>query len=1464
MTGDGSADNPYVITTLKQLNDVRNDLSAHYILGADIDASETAAWNNGEGFVPIGINALGSGAYAFEGVLDGRGYVIRNLTIDWSGSESVGLFGTVGNNGVIRNVGLAGGTVKGSGTGTGGLVGYNQGTVDNSYSSAKVFGNHYTGGLVGFNDRTGEITDSYATGNVTASGYDAGGLTGENAGDIEFSYASGEVGGTYNVGGLAGNNAAGVINQSYAAGKVAGYSNIGGLIGTMHGGNLNDAYAIGDVNGSLGVGGLIGQTIDLGVIKNSYASGYVSGINFVGGVIGHNSSAYFLNIYWDADTTGQAAMCGSDPHSGCGGNGLTTSQALTQANYTGWDFSNVWYMAGGATRPFLRSEWSAEIANAHQLQLIALNLDADYKLAEDIDFGDTFVDGSSDMWATSGSSGGGFIPLGSTLNGWSSFTGSLDGQGRTITGLYINGNVYPGGNAGLFSSIYGEVSRLHLIDGQVTGGNRIGLLAGDNGTSGRIADVHASGEVTGGIFAAGGLIGYNVGSIGNSSWNGSVQGMSAVGGLVGWNNSGSVLNEVSAIGRVGGISDIGGLVGNNAGIINLSYADSNTSGTTIVGGLVGRNAAGAMVSQSFASGNITGSDSVGGLAGTNISNIFNSYATGSIQGSSNMGGLVGQNTGIIQNAYAVVTFSGGDEIGGLVGLNIGLVGASFYNTETTGKSDTGKGEPLSTAAMKQSAAYGSGWNWGGLWGIQEGKSYPFLQGIDAAAQPDIASPTVVDAMILGEHPDQIALTLDEEVEASGGSGLSVMAGGEAVPLTRVEGTGSKTLVLTLTQAMDPGRQTFLSYDNGVGSIADPAGNRLLGFENMPVEFIPDADTEPPTIEISMTKTDGSGYMDGEWTNQSVGVHVEAYDSGSVTSVTYSTDGEATWNPYFDDIVLNEDGTYHLAFKAVDAAGNEAAERRTVNISTSGILLTPTLVNADGSEYANGEWANASVTVSVYAKAGDLGIASFTYSLDGGDLQPYANREPIAISDDGVHNLRFEAEDEAGNTRSLEIAVNIDKTPPSVALNPDGRETASASAATAVTVSDTLSGPDASSLQYVWTTSGTAPTEGWAPFVNGSVLKIDNADGDWFVHVRALDRAGNESKVSSRRFRLSGQETNEPGGNESDRSSHSGGSRASGSVYPVGLEGRKIDFPGGRLIIPAGALNRQFNVNIDEFVGIGSLPFEDGERLIGKVIELKLDAAEKFDKAVTVHLFFDPESVRKENEELGLYRLDEEAKRWTRLDQVDVDWEQGMAGGKTVLFGKFAIIASGKAEEQHPELQTGSRFTDVQRHWAQNYIEKLADTGAVNGFQDGSFRPDHNISRAEFAAILVRALNLTDTEGKTFTDTKGHWAEEAIGAAYSHGIVKGYASGNFGPDDPITREQMAVMLVQALHLPDPASETSFADQDQIAGWARNSVMAAAGAGLLSGYPDNTFIPEAQATRAEAVAAIWRAVEDWKRL
>lgn len=204
MSGSGTSSEPYVITNIYELQAITADQGASYVLGNNIDASDTSQWNNGNGFNPIG-----GKDNPFTGTLDGKQYTVTGLTIDRG--DYTGLFGA--NSGSISNIGIVNADISGSDF-VGTLVGENDGSVSKSYSTGSITGVFNVGGLVGRVDN-GQVTNSYSK--VDASGNSQiGGLVGHNMGSVSKSYSVGSVVGWNDdeYGGVVGENW-GTISDSY-------------------------------------------------------------------------------------------------------------------------------------------------------------------------------------------------------------------------------------------------------------------------------------------------------------------------------------------------------------------------------------------------------------------------------------------------------------------------------------------------------------------------------------------------------------------------------------------------------------------------------------------------------------------------------------------------------------------------------------------------------------------------------------------------------------------------------------------------------------------------------------------------------------------------------------------------------------------------------------------------------------------------------------------------------------------------------------------------------------------------------------------------------------------------------------------------------------------------------------------------------------------------------------------------
>ena len=782
--GDGTDESPYLISELGNLvwmsDNVASSAGKYYKMTADIDASETATWNDSntdtsilEGFTPIG-KGSSSGTTCFCGIFDGDGHTITGLAINRSTSSYIGLFGTIGSGGVVRNVGLLDCTVIGMAN-IGGLVGFNAGTVSNGYTTGNITGaatkNYITflntgvGGLVGYN--TGTISNVHSLVKVTGR-FITGGLVGINCGTVYTTYASGIVTGigSYSfTGGLIGRNI-GTVSMCYATGSVTGVLYVGGLIGANTGGTVLNTYATGSVSGTSSVGGLLGN-LSSGTVSYSYATGLVTGTSSVGGLIG-TSTGSVTGSYWDIQTTGQSTSAGT---------GKTTDLMKQQATFTSWDFASVWGISESTSYPYLqfspppfkltvmvagsgRIAFSPEPENGGftagtRVTLTAIPNSDGYILNKwgcSVSGNATSVtvlmDGHKDVTAEFMSciridsintlqkiGKDASYPLENiyylltadinasetaTWNDTTTDTTTL--EGFMPIGTYSSSSTDTTSFRGIFDGGGHKITGLVI---KRSSKDYVGLF-GAIGSAGIVRNLILVDESVSGNNYTGGLAGYNSGAVSNSGGMGAVTGRNYIGGLIGQNN-GSIYDD-SSNSIVTGASYVGGLIGYQLSTtVSNSYSSGAIKGGQYVGGLIGKVSSG-MVSCVYATGSITGYSNVGGLVGYNSGTLLNTFATGTVIGSSTVGGLIGYcDSGTVSNSYAVGAVPGNATGQGLVGFSSdSTISGSYWNTETTGCSTSHAGTSKTTIQMKQQSTF-SGWDFTSIWGISEGTSYPYLR-----------------------------------------------------------------------------------------------------------------------------------------------------------------------------------------------------------------------------------------------------------------------------------------------------------------------------------------------------------------------------------------------------------------------------------------------------------------------------------------------------------------------------------------------------------------------------------------------------------------------------------------------------------------------------------------------------------------------------------------------------------------
>lgn len=370
------------ITTIEELQKIGNEpgypLSGIYKLVSNINASETADWNYGEGFNPIGIENVTSFSQVFSGVFDGQNYSISNLTINRPDETLIGI--TRINRGTIRNLKIKQASIIGKNT-VGGISGYGMGffknchvvnTEINSVDNDEFHPYGYLGGICGISGGlwSNLIEYCYFSGILTSLfGHSIGGICGYNVVGIEESNTKviirysrtvvtiigpsciGLERTTSSCGGIVGVNG-GEIYECYSKGNINGCSKLGGFVGDNFSGTIRNCYSNCNVTGYSIVGGFCGITDidDQTLIENCYSTGLVIGNEYTGGFLGHVSEASneIETCYYNSERSLQNDNDGR-------GIPKTKKEMIKLSTYIDWDFEEVWSINDGLDYPKLNN-----------------------------------------------------------------------------------------------------------------------------------------------------------------------------------------------------------------------------------------------------------------------------------------------------------------------------------------------------------------------------------------------------------------------------------------------------------------------------------------------------------------------------------------------------------------------------------------------------------------------------------------------------------------------------------------------------------------------------------------------------------------------------------------------------------------------------------------------------------------------------------------------------------------------------------------------------------------------------------------------------------------------------------------------------------------------------------------------------------------------------------------------------
>ena len=538
---------------------------------------------------------IGTSSQPFTGTFDGNNKTISGLYFNDSKKNYVGLFGYVGKGGTVKNVTLADSYVSGNIT-VGGICGRNNGgTVENCTSGCTVKGTgNSVGGICGSNqigNRAGLVRNCHNTGKVTGTDFYIGGVCGwNNKGTVQESYNIGEVSGKNFVGGVCGQNVRGTVKGCYNTGKVSDGNRVGGVCGG--GSSTTGCYYL-DTSG----------TDSQGESKTE--------LQFKNGEV-----AYLLQKALDEAAAGTTApqvwgqKLGADDYPVLSSNPAykvyqtaTDSPCKGYSNTPNQKFEHQYDINGVCSRC---GEWQAaeEVNGYYQIT----NQGQLYWLADKVNKGETNINAKliNNITINSGVLNNGELNTGTSFTPWTPigtedkpFTGTFDGNNKTISGLYFNDSGKD--DVGLFGCVgtNGTVKDVTLADSYVSGNNSVGGICGMN-NGGTVEGCRNSGKVSGKGYV-GGVCGYNKGSTLEKSYNtGDVSGTGdSVGGVCGYNIPGYSIGEGTLqkcynTGKVTGtMNRVGGVCGENAsGTVKGCYTTGKVTGNYPVGSVCGWNGGG--------------------------------------------------------------------------------------------------------------------------------------------------------------------------------------------------------------------------------------------------------------------------------------------------------------------------------------------------------------------------------------------------------------------------------------------------------------------------------------------------------------------------------------------------------------------------------------------------------------------------------------------------------------------------------------------------------------------------------------------------------------------------------------------------------------------------------------------------------------------------------------------------------
>ncbi len=938
------------------------------------------------------------------------------------------------------------------------------------------------------------------------------------------------------------------------------------------------------------------------------------------------------------------------------------------------------------------------------------------------------------------------------------YIGTFDGQGLTISGLYIN-----------------------------TTSNTRGLF-GYVGEGGTVTNLIVKGTVVSSGSAAygdGGIVGDNAGTVSNCVSDVAVKSGYNVGGVVGWNRDTGIITNCTNNGTITGTSNdvfVGGVVGTNCGTVQNCTNNGTVETATYAGGVVGVNFG--TVSGSYNTKNVAGV-TAGGVVGANSyanvsGKVTSCYNTGTVSGAT-AGGVIGTNywhdnyyttPGNVNSCYnigMVTASSDGATIGGVVGANsYGTINGtvdSCYFLEAENLSGVGDNTStnVTNVASKTTGELATGEV---AWLLQK-----------AVEQDGSTATQVWGQQLSGETTDKYpVLTSDiskKVYQVTFKDGDSIFATDYA----------NNNDCVTLPEN-DPPAVTGKTFDGWYNQETDGTeyensvpvnGSDLVVYaqftENAPalgagydINYTAETATAAENYQIS---TDGTEFRDGPLTITPGGTLYVRYEGNKIytTNPIPARPDAPTVEGVNETVAGKNDG------KITGLNSEQNYQYRTEGISTW------TEVAADSTEITG--LAPGTYQVRIKAGTNSFASAAASVTIASGATPTYT----LTVSAPTFGNVNEGYTQPAAQALTITNSGNSDATISSVTV--DSANFTIAGSGAAVPAGGSISS---------WTIQ---PAAGLSSGTYSATITVTyNNDATATANVQFIVEAA--------------------------------------PVDPEDPVDPAPDDP---------PYNGKYSYEIVSDVGENGTIDVDRYATEGDQVTITVSPDEAY--------LLDDLTVTSGGKDVAL------------TDNGDGTYTFTMPSGDVAVTATFAEDPNWE-EPEDPATDVSEIFTDVPaNHWAQAAIQYVYDNGLMTGVSDTAFAPEATTTRAMIVSMLARMENVTSAADAGFADVEASdWYATAVNWAAANGIVSGISDDTFAPNDPITREQLAAMLMkyaQYKGLDTTARADLSGYTDAPSTWASEAVQWAVAEGLLAGVTDDELQPQGQATRAQVAAIMQRFLE-----